>query len=126
MIKIFRDTNRYLILLTVGIVSFLNSDLYFGDIVQSESEDLILGVNSITKWLIIIVIFLLLSILPMTDFIKKMVYYCFAPFVWMTNKFKEKDFEFTYEIGETLFVSICSYLSYFILIGSLILYALLL
>lgn len=126
MIKTFRDTNRYLIILIVGIISFLNSDLYFGDLVQQESQHLIDGINSITKCLVIILIFLLLSIFPMTKTIKNCIRKCFFPIIWIYKKIKSIEFDFDSNAAERMFVSLNSYVAYIILLVALITFAFLL
>lgn len=118
----YTDTNKYFTVIVLGIITFLNSDLYFSNIVTEGNQDMIDGINSITKFLLIVTVLFLLTQIPYNKVHQILFAWISWPFIKLSNIVRKKKSTINTAILYEYMVSIFSNLGYIILFGGFIFY----
>lgn len=63
----YKEVNKYFTFIILGAITFLNSDLYYGKLSEVDNNDLITGINFVTKILLIITVLLLITMIPFSE-----------------------------------------------------------
>lgn len=115
MIEKYKEVNKYFTVIVLGIITFLNSDLYFSNVVSEGNQDMIDGINSITKFLLIVAVLFLLTQIPLNK-IHKLLITIFSWFgIKLYQKIKKKKISINYDKVFGYLVSTLSNFGYVIL-----------
>ena len=117
MTKKYRKANKYFTVIVLGIITFLNSDLYFSNVVNEENQDMIDGINSITKYLLIVTVLFLLTQIPYNKIHQIIFTYISWPILKVINMFRKNKISVNTEKIFDSTISIFSNLGYIILFG---------
>lgn len=115
MTQKYKDVNKYFTVIVLGIITFLNSDLYFSNVVFEGNQDMIDGINSITKYLLVVTVIFLLTQIPYNKAHKVMISLISWPVIKMINLLKKEKITINFDKVFEYIVSIFSNLGYIIL-----------
>ena len=122
MTEKYKESNKYFTVIVLGIIAFLNSDLYFSNVVNNGNQDIIDGINSISKFLLIVIVLFLLTQIPYNKS-HKLVIDCISwPVVKILNLVRKNKLSSNTEKTYNYVVAILSNLGYLILLGGFLFY----